>query len=68
MNDSPRTDRPDISPYTPDTPEIEALAAELMQRLRPVVGDMPETEFLHLVRAIARRRYRWDQQARTRGP
>jgi hypothetical protein len=28
---------------------------------------MPEAEFLDLARAIARRRHRWNVQARTRG-
>ncbi|MGZ8376989.1 MAG: hypothetical protein ACXWZS_18000 [Gemmatirosa sp.] len=63
-----RIDRPDQPRYTPDTPEVDAIAAELMQRLRPLLGGMPETELTDLVRAIARRRHRWDQQARTRGP
>jgi hypothetical protein len=70
MNDS-RIDRPDHPPYTPatpDTPEIEAIATELLRRLRPVLGGMPESELVDLVRAIARRRHRWDQQARARGP
>lgn len=62
------TDRPDHASYTPDPPEVDVLAAELVRRLRPVLGSMPETEFLHLARAIARRRHRWDQQERTQGP
>ena len=53
--------------YTPDPPEVDALAGELVQRLRPALGDMPEAEFLDLVRAIARRRHRWNVQARTHG-
>ena len=47
---------------------VDAIAEELMRRLRPVLGGMPEAELLGLVRAIARRRHRWDHEARTRGP
>ena len=67
MNDS-STERTGPTPYTPDPPAVDVLVAELVRRLRPVLDGMPESEFLDLVRAIARRRHRWDQQARTRGP
>ena len=59
--------RPSPPSYSPDAPEVDAIAGELMQRLRPALGDMPEAEFMDLVRAIARRRHRWNVQARTRG-
>ena len=59
---------PPNHPQVSDPPEVEALVAELVRRLRPVTDGMPETEFLDLVRAIARRRHRWDQQARVHGP
>ena len=67
MTESP-ADRTDPTPYTPDPPAVDVLVEELVQRLRPVLDGMPEREFLHLVRAIARRRHRWDQEARTHGP
>ncbi len=66
MTDAP-SDLPSHAQVS-DPPEVEALVAELVRRLRPVTDGMPETEFLHLVRAIARRRHRWEQQARLRGP
>ena len=59
--------RPVPSTYTPDPAEVDGIVAELVQRLRPVLGDMPEAEFMDLVRVIARRRHRWDVQARTHG-
>ncbi len=59
--------RPDPPGYAPDPPEVDAIAAELVQRLRPALGGMPEAEFMDLVHAIARRRHRWNVQARTRG-
>jgi hypothetical protein len=55
------------SSFAPDPPEVDVIAAELVQRLRPALGGMPEAEFMDLVRAIARRRHRWNVQARTRG-
>ena len=69
MTDAP-SDPPSHSSHSPhaDPPEVEALVAELVRRLRPVTDGMPESEFLDLVRAIARRRHRWEQQERTRGP
>lgn len=66
MNE-PTADRSTAPGYAPDPPEVNAIAAELVQRLRPVLGDTPEAEFLDLVWAIARRRHRWNVQARTRG-
>lgn len=66
MNE-PTSTTPPLPSYAPDPPEVNAIAAELMQRLRPVLGDTPEAEFLDLVWAIARRRHRWNVQARTRG-
>ncbi|GLC24705.1 hypothetical protein [Roseisolibacter agri] len=66
MTDAP-SDPPSHSQLS-DPPEIAALVAELVRRLRPVTDGMPESEFLDLVRAIARRRHRWEQQARVRGP
>lgn len=56
------------TPRDSDPPAVEVLVAELVRRLRPVTDGMPETEFLDLVRAIARRRHRWEQQARLHGP
>jgi hypothetical protein len=47
---------------------VDAITEELIGRLRPVLGDMPESEFLDLVRAMARRRERWERTARTHGP
>jgi hypothetical protein len=59
--------RPGPPTYAPDPLEVDAIAAELVQRLRPSLGGMPEAEFMDLVRAIARRRHRWNVQARARG-
>ncbi|MDF1505051.1 hypothetical protein [Roseisolibacter sp. H3M3-2] len=55
-------------PYTPDGAAVDAIAAELMHRLRPVLGAMPESEFLDLVRVMAERQDRWQRRERTRGP
>lgn len=67
MTDTP-TPTPLATPgYTPGL-AVEAITAELIARLRPVLGDMPEGEFLDLVRVMAQRRHRWEQRERTRGP
>ena len=63
----PESLRPGPPSDTPDSPEVDAIASELVQRLRPALGDMPEAEFRDLVWAIARRRHRWNVQARTPG-
>jgi hypothetical protein len=63
----PEIPRPVPSSFAPDPPEVDGITAELVRRLRPALGDMPEAEFLDLARAIARRRHRWNVQARTRG-
>jgi hypothetical protein len=58
---------PTPSAYGPDA-AVDAITADMIRRLRPVLGDMPESEFHDLVRAMAQRRERWERTARTRGP
>jgi hypothetical protein len=56
---------PTTSPAPVSEPEtVDTIAAELVRRLRPVLGAMPEDEFLDLVRVMAERQERWLRRER----